>query len=76
MSDTSRNGTKQVLQFILDKEPVEQDRIVDEFGRNGLSVVRRLIDKKKVTYSIDWKLVIDGRGFDTNTDQMEGGTDE
>jgi len=47
----------EVEQFIIDNEPVEQDRVVKEFGRRGRVALKQLMLKNRVSYSIDWKLV-------------------
>ena len=71
MSDGYRNGTEQVLQFVSDREPVNQDAVVAEFGNRGLSALRKLMKDNKVSYTIDWKLTTDERGIDTGTDNSE-----
>ena len=71
MSDGYRNGTEQVLQFVSDREPVNQDAVVAEFGNRGLSALRKLMIDNKVSYTLDWKLTTDERGIDTDTDRSE-----
>jgi len=69
--DVSSNDTERVLQFVLDREPVNQDAVVAEFGNRGLSALRKLMIDNKVSYTLDWKLATDERGIDTDTDRNE-----
>lgn len=46
-----------VKEFVAEHEPVEQDEVVDEFGRRGLTALRTLMRRHEVSYSLDWRLV-------------------
>lgn len=48
----------EVETWIQEREPVEQDAVVDEFGRRGLSALRSLMLQDRVSYTLDWKLAI------------------
>ncbi len=51
--DTYSNG---IERFISENEPVDQDVVVDEFGRRALVSLRELMIQNKVSYTLDWKL--------------------
>ena len=53
MSERSVNG---IERWIRQREPVEQDELVEEFGRSGLSYLRKLMIQNRVSYTLDWKL--------------------
>ena len=72
LGDQSTSGTERVLQFVSDREPVDQDAVVAEFGDRGLLALRKLMIDNKVSYTLDWKLTTDERGIDTNTDRSLG----
>lgn len=55
MSDSS--PVSAVKEFVEEHEPVEQDRVEDEFGRQGLAALKTLMRRREVSYSIDWRLV-------------------
>jgi hypothetical protein len=48
--------TDAVEQYVVEEQPVEQDRLVEEFGNRGLVALRYLMEKNKVSYTLDWKL--------------------
>ena len=75
LGDQSTNGTEQVLQFVSDREPVDRDAVMAEFGNRGLLALRKLMIDNKVSLTSDWKLTTDERGIDTNTDRSENGDD-
>lgn len=48
-----------VLDFVAEHEPLDQDRIEAEFGRQGLVALRTLMWRDDVSYNIDWDVVTD-----------------
>lgn len=48
--------SEEVERFIRDNEPIEQEEVVEEFGRRGLSALRTLMQKHRVSHTVDWKL--------------------
>lgn len=47
----------EVEAYIQEQQPVDQEVIEKKFGSDGLEAVRRLMERRRVSYDIDWKLV-------------------
>lgn len=45
-----------VFEFIEENEPIDQDKLVNEFGNHGLKCVRELMLQNKVSYTLEWDL--------------------
>lgn len=56
--------TDEVLEYIEEHGPVEQDEVVDEFGRRGLEALRSLMERGDVSYTVDWKLQRDRQKYE------------
>lgn len=57
----SETDPKRVERYVSENEPAEQDDVVAEFGRRGLSALRTLMRENRVSYTVDWKLHTDER---------------
>jgi hypothetical protein len=51
--------------FIKHSSPVEQALVVEWFGEESLRTVRRLMEKDKVSYDLDWNLQWEGERWET-----------
>lgn len=50
-------SSDEIEQWIREHGPVDQDRLVEEFGQRGLLEARELMKQNRISYSLDWKLL-------------------
>lgn len=50
----------EVEQFVAERGPVDQDLVEEQYGREGLTALRKLMSQHRVSYSLEWDLVIEG----------------
>lgn len=56
--------TDEVLEYVEEHGPIEQDEIEDEFGRRGLRSLKVLMARGDVSYTVDWKIQRDREKYE------------
>ena len=57
---TTKELTQEVEEWIAKHEPVDQDKLVEKFGRRGLASLRDLMEANRVSYNLEWDLQTEG----------------